>query len=342
MPCGRCRQLLWEHGGPDCLVDARRRPAADGRAAAARVRPGRPGRGSADAGARGARRGWPRWRGPRAPSSCTPTSPAASRSGPAYWERSGRLADERAETGILEEGPTWPDRGRGGRLGPGPHAAGRRGRRATGDLAWAGEGRRRRAAIRSAATPDRERAMSEPFAAVDVIRAKRDGGVLVRRADRLGRRRVHPGRGRRRADVGAGHGDPAARHDAGRDRPLDRRDDRLAASGWTCPAVAAPDRRQALHRRRRRQDHAAADPAGRRLRRGRAAAVRPRPRPHRRHAGQAGVDPRLAGRADQRGVHRAAARRRRGRSARPARGWPRPTASSTRCATSPARSRRSR
>ncbi len=22
MPCGRCRQLLWEHGGPDCLVDS--------------------------------------------------------------------------------------------------------------------------------------------------------------------------------------------------------------------------------------------------------------------------------------------------------------------------------
>lgn len=22
MPCGRCRQLIWEHGGPDCLVDA--------------------------------------------------------------------------------------------------------------------------------------------------------------------------------------------------------------------------------------------------------------------------------------------------------------------------------
>src|SRR5262245_42763310 len=21
MPCGRCRQLLWEHGGPDCLVE---------------------------------------------------------------------------------------------------------------------------------------------------------------------------------------------------------------------------------------------------------------------------------------------------------------------------------
>jgi len=20
-PCGRCRQLLWEHGGPDCQVE---------------------------------------------------------------------------------------------------------------------------------------------------------------------------------------------------------------------------------------------------------------------------------------------------------------------------------
>ena len=22
MPCGRCRQLLWEHGGPDCQIDS--------------------------------------------------------------------------------------------------------------------------------------------------------------------------------------------------------------------------------------------------------------------------------------------------------------------------------
>jgi cytidine deaminase len=21
MGCGRCRQLLWEHGGPECLID---------------------------------------------------------------------------------------------------------------------------------------------------------------------------------------------------------------------------------------------------------------------------------------------------------------------------------
>jgi cytidine deaminase len=24
MPCGRCRQLLWEHGGPDCLLETAR------------------------------------------------------------------------------------------------------------------------------------------------------------------------------------------------------------------------------------------------------------------------------------------------------------------------------
>ena len=26
MPCGRCRQLLWEHGGPECLIDANPAP----------------------------------------------------------------------------------------------------------------------------------------------------------------------------------------------------------------------------------------------------------------------------------------------------------------------------
>ena len=56
---------------------------------------------------------------------------------------------------------------------------------------------------------------------------------------------------------------------------------------------ALPDGRQALHRRGRRQDLAAALPAGRRLRRRGAAALGPRPRPHRRHARQARVDPRL-------------------------------------------------
>ena len=120
-----------------------------------------------------------------------------------------------------------------------------------------------------------------------------------------------PGGGRRRADVGAGHGDPAARHETGRDRPLDRRDDRRGERLDLLRGDPA-DRGQALHRRRRRQDHPAVDPAGRGVRRGGAAAVRARARPHRRHPGQAGVDPGLAGGPDQRGVHRPAARGRRG------------------------------
>ena len=60
-----------------------------------------------------------------------------------------------------------------------------------------------------------------------MIGAKRDGGELDRQPDRLGGRRLHPRRGRRRADVGAGDGDPAQRHEPARDRALDRRDDRV-------------------------------------------------------------------------------------------------------------------
>ncbi len=42
MPCGRCRQLLWEHGGPDLLRRHRRGRPDDGRRAAAGVRAGGP------------------------------------------------------------------------------------------------------------------------------------------------------------------------------------------------------------------------------------------------------------------------------------------------------------
>ena len=78
------------------------------------------------------------------------------------------------------------------------------------------------------------------------------------------------------------------------------------------------------------------------VRRRRAAAVRARARAHRRHAGQARVDPGLACGAEQRGDDGPARRRRRGHLPGRAQGSPRPTASSTRCATSPARSSRSR
>ena len=52
--------------------------------------------------------------------------------------------------------------------------------------------------------------------------------------------------------------------------------------------------------------------------------------------------PRLAGEPDERGDDRSARRRRAPSSARPARGSPRPTSGSTRCATSPAPSKPSR
>jgi cytidine deaminase len=105
MPCGRCRQLLWEHGGPACLVDAWPAPLT-----MAELLPHAFG-----------------------PDNLTDRGPAASPAIPAklrhhhgrgtvfvhpdvvggervwtgYWERSTGAGDEPA--GILEEAPTWPD-----------------------------------------------------------------------------------------------------------------------------------------------------------------------------------------------------------------------------------------
>ena len=135
--------------------------------------------------------------------------------------------------------------------------------------------------------------MSEAFDAVDVIRAKRDGHGLDDAqidwvVDAYTRGVVADEQMSALAMAILLNG-------------MDRRE----ISRWTAAMIASgermdfsgavpADRRQALHRRRRRQDHPAAGAAGRRLRRRGAAAVRPRARPHRRHAGQARGDPRLA------------------------------------------------
>ena len=71
--------------------------------------------------------------------------------------------------------------------------------------------------------------------AVEVILAKRDRGELTDSQIDWVIDAYTRGRGRRRADVGAGDGDPAQRDGPPRDRPLDRRDDRVAGSGWTSP-----------------------------------------------------------------------------------------------------------
>lgn len=145
MPCGRCRQLLWEHGGPDCLIDAVPAPlrmvellphafdvadldAISGSAAHAPVVPahltGWRGRGTVfvHADLVGGQRVWT-----------------------GYWERSdGSLApSERSggdeAVGILEEAPTWSDTAQAVAWG--------RARTArvvvidpTGAVLWAGEG----------------------------------------------------------------------------------------------------------------------------------------------------------------------------------------------------------
>jgi len=109
MPCGRCRQLLWEHGGPDCLIDH-----VDGPEPMASLLPY-----AFDDNDLG--------RAPREPkpSTAVPASLAllagsgtvfvhpdvigGSQVWTAYWERSSKFgADPEEPTGILEEGPSWP------------------------------------------------------------------------------------------------------------------------------------------------------------------------------------------------------------------------------------------
>ena len=106
MPCGRCRQLLWEHGGPECLVDH-----ADGPLRMAELLPFAFGPESLD-----------RAPGPAALPARSkqfqgtgtvfvhPDSTGGQRVWTAYWERSsGFSEDTAAARGILEEGPLWPD-----------------------------------------------------------------------------------------------------------------------------------------------------------------------------------------------------------------------------------------
>src|SRR5262245_21489594 len=110
MPCGRCRQILWEHGGPDCLVDA-----AGGAVRMADLLPhafdatdlDRPPVEVLPVRLR-------QWHG-RGTVFVHPDSVSGQQVWTAYWERSAGFAgttdaaDAAEERGILEEGPTWPD-----------------------------------------------------------------------------------------------------------------------------------------------------------------------------------------------------------------------------------------
>jgi cytidine deaminase len=105
MPCGRCRQLLWEHGGPECLVEAQPGPvtvadllprafgAADLAAVAAPTPLPVPGRLAS-------------WGG-RGTAFIHPDVSGGQQVWTGYWERSE--GDPAGETGILEEAPAWPN-----------------------------------------------------------------------------------------------------------------------------------------------------------------------------------------------------------------------------------------
>jgi cytidine deaminase len=104
MPCGRCRQLLWEHGGPECLVDA-----ADGPRRLADLLPHA--FGPADLEGPPAVPLSPRlreWHG-RGTVFVHPDVVSGQAMWTAYWERSMGFSTEAdsGERGIIEEGPTW-------------------------------------------------------------------------------------------------------------------------------------------------------------------------------------------------------------------------------------------
>jgi len=102
MPCGRCRQLLWENGGPSCLIDH-----PSGPLSMAELLPHAFGADDLD----------------RVPAAALPPRMREwlgrgtvfvhtdTRSGTqvwtAYWERSSGSPDD-DQRGILEEGPVWP------------------------------------------------------------------------------------------------------------------------------------------------------------------------------------------------------------------------------------------
>jgi cytidine deaminase len=104
MPCGRCRQLLWEHGGPDLLVEALPRPLrmtellphAFGYEDMERV--------TGPVGAADVPAELARWRG-RGTVFVHPDISGGATIWTGYWERSSGEPGSAEEKGILEEGP---------------------------------------------------------------------------------------------------------------------------------------------------------------------------------------------------------------------------------------------
>jgi cytidine deaminase len=113
MPCGRCRQLLWEHGGPKLLVDH-----LDGPVTMADLLPhafdeidlGRVGRPAAEAAADPGARVSAGLSGSVGSGTVFlhPDVAGGQQVWTGYWS-AGRPGDPQGSASIIEEGPVWPD-----------------------------------------------------------------------------------------------------------------------------------------------------------------------------------------------------------------------------------------
>ncbi|GAA0542636.1 hypothetical protein GCM10010172_25120 [Paractinoplanes ferrugineus] len=108
MPCGRCRQLLHEHGGPELLVAARPRPLTMNELLPRAFGPADLAKVNGSVTVPEVPTALAKWRG-RGTVFVHPDLAGGETVWTAYWERSGGSpAESDAAKGVLEEGPNFP------------------------------------------------------------------------------------------------------------------------------------------------------------------------------------------------------------------------------------------
>ena len=108
MPCGRCRQLLYEHGGAECLVEALPRPLRVGELLPHAFGPEDLDKVTGPTAVPAVPAQLAKWRG-RGTVFVHPDLSGGEQVWTGYWERSaGSPGEDDAEKGILEEGPIFP------------------------------------------------------------------------------------------------------------------------------------------------------------------------------------------------------------------------------------------
>jgi cytidine deaminase len=108
MPCGRCRQLLYEHGGAECLVEAVPRPLRVGELLPHAFGPDDLDKVTGPNAVPEVPPSLAKWRG-RGTVFVHPDLAGGEQVWTGYWERSAGSSDEGdAQKGILEEAPIFP------------------------------------------------------------------------------------------------------------------------------------------------------------------------------------------------------------------------------------------